>query len=130
YKNFIKDQKALSANAYNSGSELAGEFTISVMAYPEQGLDKAEELLRKSLAEFETRGVTDQDLTQYKASSESRLINRLASVSGKVSQLAYNETFTGNPNNIQEELRRIQAVSKEDVNRRSEEHTSELQSRE
>lgn len=117
YKNFIKDQKALSANAYNSGSELAGEFTISIMGYPEQGLNKAEELVRKSLAEFETRGVTDQDLTQYKASSESRLINRLASVSGKVSQLAYNETFTGNPNNIQEELRRIQAVSKEDVNR-------------
>ena len=117
YKNFIQAQKALSANAYNSGSELAGEFTISIMAYPNQGLDQAEELVRKSLAEFETRGVTDQDLIQYKASSESRLINRLGSVSGKVSQLAYNETFTGNPNNIQEELRRIQAVTKEDVNR-------------
>ncbi len=117
YKNFIKDQKALSASAYNSGSELAGEFSISVMAYPNQGLDQAEELVRKSLSEFETRGVTDQDLQQYKASTESRLVNRLASVSGKVSQLAYNETFTGNPNNIQEELRRIQAVSKEDVMR-------------
>ena len=117
YKNFIKDQKALSASAYNSGSELAGEFTIMIMAYPNLGLEESEALLRKSLAEFETRGVTDQDLTQYKATAESRLINRLASVSGKVSQLAYNETFTGNPNNIQEELRRIQAVTKEDVNR-------------
>lgn len=117
YKNFIKDQKALSASAYNSGSELAGEFTIMIMAYPNMGLEESEDLLRKSLAEFETRGVTDQDLTQYKATAESRLINRLASVSGKVSQLAYNETFTGNPNNIQEELKRIQAVTKEDVNR-------------
>lgn len=117
YKNFIKDQKALSASAFNSGSELAGEFSISVMAYPNQGLDQSEALVRKSLAEFETRGVTAQDLTQYKATAESRLINRLASVSGKVSQLAYNETFTGNPNNIQEELKRIQSVTKEDVMR-------------
>lgn len=117
YKNFIKDEKALSASAYNSGSELAGEFSISIMAYPNQGLGQSEELVRKSLKEFETRGVKDQDLQQYKASAESRLINRLASVSGKVSQLAYNETFTGDPNNIQEELRRIQSVTKEDVMR-------------
>lgn len=117
YKNFVKNQKALSASVNNSTSELAGEFGISVMAFPNTGLEQQEALVRQSIAEFEKRGVTDEDLIRYKASAESNLINRLASVSGKVSQLAAFETFQNNPNYIQEALRRIQAVTKEDVMR-------------
>ncbi|MBC5773278.1 insulinase family protein [Pontibacter sp. KCTC 32443] len=115
YKNIVKDQKALSASASNSTSELAGEFGISLMAFPNNNLAAAEDMLRKSIAEFETRGVTDEDLQRYKASVESNLVNSLASVSGKVSQLAAYETFRNNPNYIQEELRRIQGVTKADV---------------
>ncbi|MER2998214.1 M16 family metallopeptidase [Pontibacter populi] len=117
YKNMVKEQKALQASASNSTSELAGEFGITVMAFPNNNLATAEEMVRKSIAEFETRGVTEDDLQRYKASAESSLINRLASVSGKVSQLASFETFENNPNYIQEALRRIQAVTKDDVNR-------------
>ncbi|WP_161891201.1 M16 family metallopeptidase [Pontibacter russatus] len=117
YKNFEKAEKAMNASAYNSTSELAGEFGITVMAFPDTKLSETEELVRQSLAEFEKRGITDEDLTRYKASAESGLINRLASVSGKVSQLAFYETFRGNPNYIQEELKRIQSVTKEDVMR-------------
>jgi zinc protease len=117
YKNMVKEQKALQASASNSTSELAGEFGITVMAFPNNNLAASEALVRKSIAEFETRGVTEDDLQRYKASAESSLINRLASVSGKVSQLASFETFENNPNYIQEALRRIQAVTKEDVNR-------------
>lgn len=117
YKNFVKEQKALSASASNSASELAGEFGISVMAYPNTSLAKTEELVRQSIAEFEKRGINDEDLVRFKASAESNLINSLSSVSGKVSQLAYNETFRNNPNYIQDELKRIQSVTKEDVMR-------------
>ncbi|MBJ6117964.1 insulinase family protein [Pontibacter sp. BT310] len=117
YKNMVKEQKALQASASNSTSELAGEFGITVMAFPNNNLAASEALVRKSIGEFETRGVTEDDLQRYKASAESNLINRLASVSGKVSQLASFETFENNPNYIQEALRRIQAVTKEDVNR-------------
>ncbi|MEJ8755414.1 pitrilysin family protein [Pontibacter sp. H259] len=117
YKNIVKEQKALSASASNSTSELAGEFGISLMAFPNNNLAAAEDMLRKSIAEFETRGVTDEDLQRYKASVESNVVNSLASVSGKVSQLAAYETFRNNPNYIQEELRRIQSVTKADVMR-------------
>ncbi|MFD2999262.1 M16 family metallopeptidase [Pontibacter toksunensis] len=117
YKNFVKPGKAMNASTYNSTSELAGEFGITVMAYPDTKLSETEELVRKSLAEFETRGINDEDLTRYKASAESNLINSLSSVSGKVSQLASYETFRNNPNYIQEELKRIQSVTKEDVMR-------------
>ncbi len=117
YKNFVKPEKALQASVYNSTSELAGEFSITVVAFPDKSLAETEELARQSIAEFETRGITDEDLQRFKAQAESSLINRMASVSGKVSQLAYYETFRNNPNYIQEELKRIRSVSKEDVQR-------------
>ncbi|HEY4650965.1 MAG TPA: pitrilysin family protein, partial [Pontibacter sp.] len=117
YKNFVKEQKAMSASAFNSTSELAGEFAFSVTAFPNTSLAQTEELIRKSLAEFETRGVTDEDLQRYKAQAESEAVNSLASVSGKVSLLAHLETFNNNPNYIQEEIRRINALSKADVMR-------------
>ncbi|AKD04427.1 pitrilysin family protein [Pontibacter korlensis] len=117
YKNFVKEQKAMQASVYNSTSELAGEFSITVMAYPNTPLAQSEELARQSIAEFEKRGINDEDLQRFKAQAESSLINRMASVSGKVSQLAYYETFRNNANYIQEELKRIQSVTKEDVQR-------------
>ncbi|GAB3533286.1 pitrilysin family protein [Pontibacter brevis] len=117
YKNFVKAQKAMNASTFNSTSELAGEFGISVMAYPNTSLAETEDLVRKSLAEFETRGINEEDLIRFKAGAESSLINRMASVSGKVSQLAFYETFRNNPNYIQEELKRVQSVTKEDVMR-------------
>lgn len=117
YKNFVKEQKAMQASVYNSTSELAGEFSITVMAYPNTPLAQSEELARQSIAEFEKRGITDEDLQRFKAQAESGLINRMASVSGKVSQLAYYETFRNNPNYLQEEIKRIQSVTKEDVQR-------------
>ncbi|WP_162053022.1 M16 family metallopeptidase [Pontibacter pamirensis] len=117
YKNFVKTQKAMNASTYNSTSELAGEFGITVMTYPTTGLAETEALVRESLKEFEARGINDEDLTRFKASAESSLVNRMASVSGKVSQLAHYETFRDNPNYIQEELKRIQSVTKEDVMR-------------
>ncbi|MCC9167633.1 M16 family metallopeptidase [Pontibacter harenae] len=117
YKNFVKEQKAVNASAYNSSSELAGQFAVSIMTYPNMKLSDAEELVAKSFQDFEKRGITDEDLVRYKASAESGLINRMSSVSGKVSQLAYYETFRGNPNYIQDELKRIQSVTKEDVMR-------------
>ncbi|GAA4445591.1 pitrilysin family protein [Pontibacter saemangeumensis] len=117
YKNFVKPQKAMSASTFNSTSELAGEFGISIMAYPNTSLAETEKLVRESLAEFEKRGINEEDLIRFKATAESSLVNRMASVSGKVSQLAYYETFRNNPNYIQEELKRIQSVTKEDVER-------------
>ncbi|QCR23225.1 pitrilysin family protein [Pontibacter sp. SGAir0037] len=117
YKNFVKDQKAVNAMAFNSASELAGQFMVSITSYPNQKLADAEALIQKSFSDFEQRGISDEDLVRFKASAESGLINRMASVSGKVTQLAYYETFRSNPNYIQEELRRIQAVTKDDVMR-------------
>jgi zinc protease len=115
YQTLIKTQKAQSASASSSLSELAGEFTISITPYPEGTLADMEKLAADALVEFEKRGVTDEDIEKFRTAAESRAINGLSSVSGKVSQLAAFQTFTGNPNKISEQLEMYRKLTKEDV---------------
>ncbi|MEO5990221.1 MAG: pitrilysin family protein [Ferruginibacter sp.] len=115
YKTMVKPQRANNANSYSSLSELAGEFIISVSPFPGKSLKEMEMLVDSSLRVFEKRGVTDEDIARFKGTFESRTINGLASVSGKVSQLAAYQTYQGNPNMIGKELAMYKAVTKEDV---------------
>ena len=117
YQNLVKSQKALRASAYSSLDELAGTFVFSVVALPGQNLAEMQKLINQSLQDFEKAGVTDDDLQKFKNGFESSTINRLASVSGKASQLAAFETFTGNPNMIGKLLDMYNKVTKKDVMR-------------
>jgi zinc protease len=120
FKNFQKDQKALFAQAYNSTSELAGEFTVTVRPFPGKGLAEMEQLVRESLKEFESTGVDDDALERFIASYESRTLNSLQSIGsfgGKVSKLAAYETFAGNPNYIKKDLERYMSITKDDIRR-------------
>ncbi len=115
YKNFVKSQKALGANVFNPCSELAGEFTVQVIAYPNKGLKDILSEVRSTFEEFEKAGVSDDQVNRFITKYEAQLIDGFAEVSGKVSQLAAWQTFTGNPNRIQAEIARYKAVKKEDV---------------
>jgi len=115
YQEITKTQKALNASAFNRGSELAGEFSISLTPAPGATLADSKKLIDEAIKVFETRGVTDEDIEKFKGGFESQYINRLQSVSGKVSQLAQYQTLTGNPNMIGKELARYTSVKKEDV---------------
>ena len=115
YKKFVETQKAIQSSVFHSTSELAGEFTMFVLPFPGKSLSDFEAEMRQALDEFEKNGVSDKDIQKFKARYESRRINGLATVSGKVSQLAAYETFTGNPNYLATELERYSAVTKEGV---------------
>jgi zinc protease len=117
YKNLVKPQLAVQASAYASGSELAGEFIVQALAVPGQHLDSTEARLRRTLVEFARTGASAAAVQRFKASREAGLVNNLASVSGKVSQLAANQTFTGNPNYLKIEQQRLQALTPADVRR-------------
>jgi zinc protease len=117
YQTMIKKQFALAANANHSNSELAGEFTITFAPLQGRTLAQMDSLYRSSLEAFEQRGVTDDDLQKFKGNYESGIINGLQSVAGKVSQLAFYQTFAGNPNKVAEEIKDYNAVTKEDVMR-------------
>ncbi len=119
YKNLVRDNLAVQANASHPCRELHCLFTFTALPNPASGatladLDKA---MRHSLTEFESRGVEDDDLERVKAGIISGKIFGLESVSGKASQLAFYETFTGNPNYTADDIERYESVTKDDVMR-------------
>ncbi len=117
YKKFVLPQKAIQASASHPASELAGEFTMFVLPFPGQTLADFEKEVYQVLEEFEQTGVSDDDIEKFKANQESSFVNGLASVSGKVSQLASYETFRGNPDGIKYDIERYLNITKEDVMR-------------
>ncbi|MEP6676635.1 MAG: pitrilysin family protein [Ferruginibacter sp.] len=117
YQQLVKPKKALQASAFSSLSELAGEFTFRITPFPGKSLAAMDSLVKAALVSFEQRGVTDEDITKFKGGIEAQYINRLQSVSGKVSQLAAFQTFAGTPNMIGKLLNMYRSVTKEDVMR-------------
>lgn len=119
YKNLVKNQMAVQASVGHPCSELACTFNLYALPHPASGKSLAdiEKVMRKTLLEFESRGVEDDDLIKAKASMEANFIFGLQSVAGKVSQLAANQTFKDNPNYIGQDIARYSSVTKADVMR-------------
>ncbi len=117
YQNLVKTQKAINVTCYNSTSELAGNFQISVTPKPGTPLADVEKEIRNAFKEFEKTGVSDDALDKFKRSTEAQQIYGIESVSGKVSHLAAYQTFTGNANYIQKGLDELRQLTKEDVMR-------------
>lgn len=115
YQEIVKKQKALNALAFNMTSELAGEFMVRLTPVPGVSLADSRKMIDDALKTFEARGVTDEDVAKFRGAQESQAINGLESVAGKVSQLAYFQTYTGNANRIGEELKGYESVTKEAV---------------
>lgn len=119
YKNLEKPGLAVNASAGHGCAELHCSFTMTVLANPAsvKSLADIEPMVRATLAEFETRGVTDDDLEHTKAGIVSGMIFGLESVSGKVSRLAAYETYRDTPNGISSDVERYRNVTAADVQR-------------
>lgn len=119
YKNLVKNQLTVQASVSHPCSELACTFNLYALPHPASGKSLAdiEKVMRETLVEFESRGVEDDDLIKAKANMEASFVFGLQSVQGKVSQLAANQTFKGNPNYIEQDIARYAGVTKADVMR-------------
>jgi zinc protease len=119
YKNLVKTGDAVQALVSHPCQELACEFQLIALANPAKTPKLGDILQRfdQTLAEFEQRGVNADDLNRTKAGIESSTIFALQSVSGKVSTLASNQLFDNNPDLVQENLDRYNAVTAGDVMR-------------
>ncbi|MCW8194901.1 insulinase family protein [Proteobacteria bacterium 005FR1] len=115
YKQFVLTNKAIDASAFHNSTELAGSTTFFVMPYPGVSLGQFETEMRDLFAGFDEQSISDEDVQICKASRESGTIQSLASVQGKVSQLAYYETFFEDPDRIQTELAALRDLDKSDV---------------
>ena len=115
YQRLVKTQKALSASTSNGTDELAGSFQFQIMPTSGTSLADMEKEVKEAIKQFEIKGVSDDDIEKFKSSHEAKTIYGLESVSGKVSELAAFQTYTGNANYIKTELKRYDAITKEDV---------------
>ena len=103
--------------AYNGSSELAGTFTLNVTANAGVDLDEAHKALMEALAMFEENGFDQRDLDRIKIGLETDFYNGISSVLNKAFQLARYNEFAGDPGYIEEAIKAIQSVTKEDVMR-------------
>lgn len=117
YQQFIKSEKAIEAESYHYSMELAGMFVFSIKAMPDMLLQDTENMLFTTLSAFEKKGITDEELRNFKSKSEAELIQSLSMVSGKASRLAFYNTYMKNPNQIPEQLKILRSLTKEDVMR-------------
>lgn len=116
YKVLVKEKQLTSrTTAYNSSSELAGEFTISIRANEGKTLKEIEDAVNEGFARFEAEGITEKDIERVKASSEKDFYEGVTSVFGKSIQLAFYNTFLNDPGYMEKDIESIKAVTLEDV---------------
>ena len=99
HKNLVKAGLAVQAQAGHACQELACTFTAYALPNPASGASLAdlERIIRETFIEFEQRGVLQDDLNRVKGSMVAGRVFGLESVSGKVRQLAYYQTFSAPP---------------------------------
>ncbi|MFG0771496.1 M16 family metallopeptidase [Vibrio plantisponsor] len=113
YQNLVKTQKAVSAGSFHDCSELACNFYVFAMA-PAGNKGQLAPLykeLMQTIDEFKSKGVAAERLEQITGMAEANSVFALQSVSGKVAQLAANETFYGQPDRIEDQLEQLRHVS-------------------
>lgn len=115
YKTFVETQKAVQASTSHPCSELAGEFNIFLLPYPGTSLTQLKDEMDTALKAFDVESITEEQLETFKTQYEAGVVESLGKASGKVSQLAAFETFLGNPNQLQQELKRYRDITKVDV---------------
>ncbi|MGZ3882663.1 MAG: M16 family metallopeptidase [Bacteroidia bacterium] len=121
YKNFVKSEVAVQAQVNHGSKELAGEFSIAIIAYPpddfnlEKLFTDLDNKVKSTIDEFEKTGITDEALARVKAEIESNQYGALASVAGKASQISEWERLLGKSSTISDEIDRYNKVTKEDV---------------
>jgi zinc protease len=116
FTTIVMDAKqSSSVSAYQDSGELAGTFTIRVRANPGMDLDEVHASIEKSLARFESEGFRAEDLQRFQAKSETALYGGVASVLDKALKLGIYQEFAGDPGFLDEERKRVQELTREDV---------------
>jgi zinc protease len=118
YKKLVEDKKITDAvDIYQYNSEIAGQYMLTVTAFEKTNLNAVMDGINEAFKDFETNGISQQDLSRIKAGQETAFYTNLSSVLGKGFQLAQYEIFAGNPSYITQDVQNILAVTTEDVMR-------------
>lgn len=118
YKELVENKKLAPAPASsNRTREIAGQFVVRVRANNDVDLDSIATGIQTAFANFEANGIDDKDMQKIKNKLETDFYGSISSILGKSFQLAQFNEFRGSPDELSAEIKKILAVSKEDVMR-------------
>ena len=118
YKVLVEEEELTpQVSTFHRADELAGQFNFQSLGYAGTDLDDLLAAVEAGLRRFEEEGVPDSELRRVKAGTETGFYRGLSSAIGKAFQLADYAIFAGDPGYAGEDLRRILAVSADDVTR-------------
>ena len=116
YKSLVYDRQiAQSVNAYQNGSEIAGEFDIMVTAKPGKTLTEMETAVNGVLDDVLKNGVTDREIEKSINNKETQLVNSRQTMLGIANALATYYSLTGDANNINKEFDRFKGITRAEV---------------
>ena len=110
YKNFVKSEKAIQASVSHPCRELSGEFHFTVLTFPDwqedQGIyfNNIEADIRNTIAEWEEKGFSDEDLEMVKAEMISQSVDMKTSLSSKASMISQWEWLGSGKYNVSSEI--------------------------
>ena len=118
YKVLVEEEELTpQVSTFHRADELAGQFNFRSLGYAGTDLDDLRAAVDAGLRRFEDEGVPESELRRVKAGTETGFYRRLSSAIGKAFQLADYAIFASDPGYAGEDLRRILAVSADDVMR-------------
>ena len=123
YKNFVKSEKAIQAGVSHPCRELSGEFHFTVLTFPDwqedQGIyfNNIEADIRNTIAEWEEKGFTDEDLEMVKTEMISQSFDMKTSISTKATMISQWEWLRRGKYNVSSEIARYENVTRADIMR-------------
>ncbi|GAM55197.1 protease, insulinase [Vibrio ishigakensis] len=117
YQKLVKTEKALDAGAFHQCAELACNFFVYVMADSSKRADLSPlyDEVMGILDGLKPEDIDPDFLKQVQGRAEADSVFALQSVRGKVTQLASNQTFYGQPDRLQTELDKLGKVTPDSV---------------
>ena len=113
-------QVAQDVTAFQNPGRFDGQFRVVVTPKPGQTPARMAELVNEEINKIVQNGVTARELERAKNQLRAQYLDQIASVggfSGKADLLNYYNFYVGNPDYIQEDVARYEAVTAADVQR-------------
>ncbi|HEY0663075.1 MAG TPA: insulinase family protein, partial [Thiobacillaceae bacterium] len=113
-------QVAQDVTAFQNAGRFDGQFRVVVTPKPGQTPARMAELVNEELKKIAEGGITARELERAKNGLRSEYLDQIASVggfSGKADMLNYYNFYVGNPDYIQQDIARFEAVTAADVQR-------------
>ncbi|MBI5475690.1 MAG: insulinase family protein [Ignavibacteriales bacterium] len=116
YKSMVYDKQiAQNVRASQGGSEIAGEFQITVTPKPEKNLTEMEKAIGDILADVLKNGVTQSEIDKSVTNTEVQVVNSVATALGKGNALAANYFLTGDANSINKQMDLYKGITPDEV---------------